>query len=171
MNRTIVMSLLLLATLSWACGPTSGPEVDATGSGNPGATRSALLDAHEGWVTAFEDADVDAVARFLEPSGRFLLFHPEQDGRYHDLDEVREGLTRMFNGLGDPAWTEVHLEARAEGGAGWLTYHLVLESSTGGEPFVGRATEVWVFHPDGWRLAHAHWSRTPPGADAPGIEG
>lgn len=152
---------LLIAMLSFACGPASEPESADAGTPAPSDARAALFDAHEGWVSAFEDSDVEALVGYLEPSGRFLLFHPEVDGRYHNADEVRAGLARMFESLGDPAWTEVHLEGRVEGTVGWLTYHLVLESTGGGAPFLGRGTEIWVLHPNGWRLAHAHLSPRP----------
>lgn len=149
---------LLLGSL--ACSP-GGEDGAVPAEPDPEQVMQDVLAAHEAFVSAYENADVDAMVSLLDAAEPTMVFHPLLENRYDGIEEIRQGLAMMFGTIGDPAWTEAHPKVRVTGDAAWLTYHVIIESQSMENAFVGRGTEIWVRTDDGFRLAHAHWSTHP----------
>ena len=124
---------------------------------------SGVIEAHERLVRALETSDTEALASILDQSSEFLVFHPKSAKRIDEIDETVRGFERMSRSLGTMEWTEVHAMINRRGDLAWLTSHLLLEAPALDEPFLGRATEIWIRRADGWKLVHGHWSDEPPG--------
>ena len=75
----------------------------------------AVLAAHEAFVSAYEQSDVEGVVARFEPDAALLIFHPVLENRYSGLGDITEGLAVMFERMGDPAWSEAHPEVRVVG--------------------------------------------------------
>jgi ketosteroid isomerase-like protein len=123
--------------------------------------EESVLRAHRAWVKAYENTDVDAMMSLLDVSPQLVIFHPMVHNRFHGGDEIRAGLTRMFQRLGKATWTEAHLQTNVEGDVAWITSNMALESNDLKVPIVGRATEIWLRTGEEWRLVHAHYSADP----------
>jgi ketosteroid isomerase-like protein len=152
--RDVSQGILFLAFCSCSG---STPE-----EGIPGVTESTdpseVIEAHEGLVRALEAGDVEVLASILDRSPEFLIFHANLASRIDDVDEAMRGFEKMSRSLGTTEWTEVHAMVSRHGDLAWLTSHLLLEAPALDEPFVGRATEIWIRRADGWKLVHGHWS-------------
>lgn len=155
-------ALLTAVLLVPACtGTPTGEPPPATTAGAAPADPAGVVEAHDTLMSALRAGDAAALEALLDRSGGTLLFHPRVQPRFDDPGEIRKDFGRMIARLGSAEWTEVHRSVRVVGEVGWHTSHLALESGSLAEPFLGRATEIWVRQPEGWRLAHAHWSENP----------
>ena len=138
---------------------------DEAAAGGPEAAPAAadvereVIAAHKAMIAAMEAGDVAAMTALMDPSPGLLIFHPFGEDRFSGIREIDEGLSRMFQAVGSVTWTEVHPTIALSGDTAWLTAQVIVKSPSLPEPFVGRGTEIWVHGPEGWRLAHAHWSR------------
>jgi ketosteroid isomerase-like protein len=148
-----------LAVLAGCAGSES--EREPVGEASDRETVQAVIAAHERLTRAIETGDLEGVVGLLEPTSDLLIFHPRRESRFDRVGEVREGFERMFRRLVSAEWTSAHSAVATRGDVAWHTSHVVLESENLEEPFLGRATEIWVRGEVGWRLAHAHWSATP----------
>jgi hypothetical protein len=153
--------LVCVGTTLIGCAAPDRPDAGEEQAPGPEGAREALLEAHQALADAYQRGNVDDFLLLLEKSDDLLIYHPRMDDRFTGIDEARERLPSMFERLGKPTWLDVHVRARVEGGVGWVTSHVVIESNGIDEPFTGRGTEVWVLRDSGWRLAHGHWSANP----------
>jgi len=120
-----------------------------------------VIAAHDRLMDALRSGDGDALEALLDREPGLLIFHPRVEPRFEDVEAIRKAFARMTKAMGPAEWTEVHRSVRVHGEVGWHTSHLAIESPNLPEPFLGRATEIWVHRPEGWRLVHAHWSEQP----------
>jgi ketosteroid isomerase-like protein len=119
----------------------------------------AIREAHTKLIQAYATLDVDALTALLEPSRRLLIYHPRGDLRFDSLPSVRWGIERMLSRLGPSTWLdESQSTVTVIGDVAWHTYQMAMEWEQLADPIRTRATEIWVRHAAGWRLAHAHWS-------------
>jgi ketosteroid isomerase-like protein len=123
--------------------------------------QQALIKAHTALIQAFQDGDVDAFVRLLDPSPNLLIFHPMAEDRFTSIAEIREAMPEMFAKMGKATWTDAHPIIIQRGDIAWITSNFLLDSSDVPYHFVGRSTEIWVHDGASWRLIHAHWSEQP----------
>ncbi len=140
------------------CGQTASTTPQEPDASADAPAPGSLLSAHETLVEALIGGDVAGVVALLETEPPPLVFHPRVDARFEGVEEIRSGLEQMVAVTGPLGWTEVHGEVTQEGAAGWLTYHVLVESERMGEVVAARATEAWRYEEGAWRLAHVHWS-------------
>lgn len=163
--RSLVRALGVAGLLGLAALPAcSGNETEGRAPrSEPRADQAEmeLLKAHDAFVGALRDADVEGAAAFLDPSPELVLFPVDGSARLEGFEQAKQGLKALFRALGPAEWTVVHVSPTVHGGAGWLTYHFAVETGGGAEPLLGRGTEIWVRRADGWKLVHGHWSRDP----------
>jgi len=157
-----VASCIALTTTLHACSGSTPDELPPERSPR-GEPQGDPLDAHSGLQSALEAADVEAVASLLDPSAGLLIFHPRLGSRIDGITQAERGFERMFRALGSAEWTEVHTRVDGQDDVAWFTYHFAIESPSVGEPILGRATEIWMRRPGGWKLTHGHWSEDPDG--------
>ena len=125
------------------------------------ADEQAVIEAHQALIDAYQSVDIDAFTRHLAPAPNLLIFHPRLQSRYDGIEDVREGLGKMFERFSQTTWTDFHPIVSIEGDIGWLTSQVLVESPELEVPFAGRGTEIWLRRDDGWKLVHGHWSETP----------
>jgi ketosteroid isomerase-like protein len=165
-GRLLVSTSFLVAVLAAvaACQspppPTPSP---ARETHDPLVDRADVVEAHETLLAAMEKGDAQAVTALLDTAHDVLVFHPETADRFDGPEAIAEGIATMLAKHGPVDVTEVHLQAWVDGDVAWLTSHVLLESPELPQAFAGRGTEVWRRTEGGWRLAHAHWSKQPPG--------
>jgi len=149
----------LLPVLLVACaGPSPAPPSRAEVQPE---VQQALIDAHTRLIDAYEAGDSEAFLALLDTSRDLLLFHPMTEERFESVDEIREAMPRMFAKLGPLVWTDAHPVVIQRGEIAWITSNFLLDSPRGDFHFVGRSTEIWIRHAEGWRLIHGHWSQQP----------
>jgi hypothetical protein len=140
----------------------SGVESDgAPRGGERGADEAGAAAAHGGFLDALRAADAGRASAFLDGSPELTLFPVQGDVRLDGPAEAGRGLEAMFRAIGPAEWTTVHEARVVRGGAAWFTYQFAVEAEGRPEPLLGRGSEVWVHRPDGWKLAHGHWSSQP----------
>lgn len=158
----IPLVVLAAALLVPACtGTPTGEQPPATTTEAKLADPGEVVAAHDALMSALRAGDAGALDALLDRGPGLLLFHPRVEPRFDDAADARAAFARMTGRLGPAEWTEVHSSVRVHGEVGWHTSHLAIESDDLAEPFLGRATEIWVRRPGGWRLVHAHWSESP----------
>ena len=165
----LLFGILLIAAGAMIAG-CGGPVPQVDDTGDPGGQLSAeheILEAHKALILAYETTDHGAFLDLLLPSEDLLIFHPTLQNRFQGIEEARAQVGTMFGRYEDLTWTEAHPDLIIRGDVAWLTSHVLVESPDLDQPFVGRATEVWVRHNDEWRLAHGHWSKQPELAGKP----
>lgn len=153
---------LILALAGCAGSETAEDQVtEAAASGEAAAEPDELgaIAAHQKLIQALEAGDAAALTALLDPSPELLIFHPFKQSRFGGVEEIDQGLSRMFEDVGSLSWTEMHQTIRIDGNIAWLTAQLIVRSAELPQPFLGRSTEIWVHGPEGWRLSHAHWSQ------------
>ncbi len=156
-----VLLLAVACVLGAACSPPAGDAHEAAPQHDPDQAREAVVQAHEQLLAAFEAGDVETLTGLMLPAPELLIFHARLENRFDGHEQVREGLTRMLGRFGTASWWEAHPTVSVEGNVAWMTSHVVVESPGLAEPFLGRGTEIWVWRPEGWKLAHGHWSPVP----------
>jgi len=152
------LTLIVLATSLFGCQPPAPPaEPGEAVPLDEDRDRAAVVEAHRALVAAYEAGDVDAFVDLLDTSGELLIYHPAVDSRFDGVEDVRRSMGRMFEKMAGATWTDHHALVTTHGDAAWLTAQVLIELPEA-EPFIGRATEIFVRTPEGWKLAHAHWS-------------
>lgn len=154
----IVVSAALVPS---GCRNPEAPADEAASAASLERDRDEVIDAHLALVDAYDRGDADAFVRVLDPSAELLVFHPRLQARFDGVDEVRRELPRMFARLGEAEWSDLHALVNVHGDVAWLTSEVLVESPNLPQPFAGRATEIYVRKPDGWKLVHGHWSAAP----------
>ncbi|MCP3979733.1 MAG: nuclear transport factor 2 family protein [bacterium] len=157
-----VLALLVVATAGCASQEAVQAEEEAPPSDGctlESAERVAGVSAaHEAWIAAYQQADVEALGEMLDTDGPLSVFHPFVENRFNGAADVRGGMAQMFARVGRSAWSELKPQVVVEGDVGWVVSDVMLKSPGLEASFVGRGTEIWICRAESWKLAHAHWS-------------
>ena len=171
-KRSLLSVLILLVVTSAGCQPTAptAEQQEPQSIADATADRQAVVEAHEALLSAYEQGDIEAFVAGLDPTAELLIFHPRIRARFDGVDRVREEMGGMFARLGGAAWSDHHAIVQVKGDVAWITAQTLIESPNLDPPFTGRGTEIYVRKPEGWKLAHGHWSSLPEDWSTPQID-
>ena len=123
-------------------------------------TRTAVLDAMNSLIGAYERRDVDGAMAHIAPDDDVVVIGTGADEKRIGSDEAREQLERdlaqserITMDLKDPL-------VSAAGDVAWMSADLTMEGEAGGEPFAmsGRMTAVFEQRDGDWLVVQSHSS-------------
>lgn len=120
----------------------------------------APVDVVEAFGRALAAADFATVERLLAPDVLILETGGGERSRKEYLSHHAKSDAKFLAGTQS---TLKHRRARVDGGLAWVGSESEVQATSGGKPVTLLSTETMVLHqaPDGWRIAHVHWSSRP----------
>lgn len=165
-NFRLIPATLVLCTASIAAA--QAPQATPAGHPHPGpvatidvpAAAQAPVEVVEAFGRALAAADFATVERLLDPGVLILETGGSERSREEYLAHHAKSDAKF---IADAKSTLKHRRARVDGALAWVGSESELQATSRGKPVTLLSTETMVLRqtPDGWRIAHVHWSSRP----------
>ncbi len=126
-----------------------------------GPTEGGLLELHARHLAAWNDLDLDALARLYDPD--CLIFDTYAPPDFEGWEEFRARIEPELARFDRFRITTSGRRAEVDGRFGWVASRYVIDALRDGTPYrrTGRWTEIYARRGGGWRLVHLHSSVDP----------
>jgi ketosteroid isomerase-like protein len=129
----------------------------------PGRERADIEQVFDKYLQSLKTADIALASQVWLQSPDVLVVTPV--GRFQGWDGVKEIYANMEKEFSDQNVQASNVSIVVAGDAAWLVYDFVFTAKLAdGKPLLSKGWESHGYRrtPDGWRIAHLHYSVPPP---------